>query len=295
MTMAIKWLAFTVLLGAFFGAEAQGQVTAASCNTNDVQTAINTAKEGQTVTIPSGTCTWTSGVTISGKGIAVQGQGSGRIIAYSSSTLTIGTGTRTLSIASTRVDGTYPLGPSVGQTLTISETGTRTNYMTGTVTSYSGGTLVMNIASSGGTCGDNGLSNCRRWLIATQPSTVIVNNTSGGNGAGAFQITEDTSFHTNVSGIQFAYGTGAGGDAIDINYASGGVPVLIHDLWIRTGNGSGNGIWNQSNRGVVWNLSADASPFAGSTTIIHHPADPVTNSWTTPSTWGAADTSGTNA
>ena len=84
-----------------FAVGARAQVTAASCNTSDVQTAINTATEGQTVTIPSGTCTWTSGVTISGKGIKVQGAGSGRIIAYDngSEVLTVGTGSLTVNLA----------------------------------------------------------------------------------------------------------------------------------------------------------------------------------------------------
>lgn len=294
-TITIKCLSFIFLLGALFGAQARGQVTAASCNTSDVQTAINKATEGQTVNIPAGTCTWTSGVSISGKGIAVTGAGSGRVIAYSTTQLSsIGTGTQTWSVTSANV-ATGALSITNGETLTVYELGTAGNFMTGTVTSYSGGSLIMTITSTGGTCGDNSLSNCRRWIITTPPSTVIVNNTSGGDGTGAFQITEDTSFNTNVSGIQIAYGKGAGGDAIDINYVPSGVPVLIHDMWIRTGTGSGDGIHSSTNRGVVWNLSADASPFASATTIIHHPADPVTNSWTTASTWGAADTTGTNA
>ena len=70
-------------------------------NRSDVQAAINSAAEGDTVIVPEGTCTWTSGVTISGKGIIVQGAGSGRIIAYDNGTetLTIGTGTKTFTIA----------------------------------------------------------------------------------------------------------------------------------------------------------------------------------------------------
>ena len=292
-----KWLLCVLPLTALFGGAAKAQVTAASCNASDVQAAINAATEGQTVAVPAGTCTWTSGVTISGKGITVTGAGSGRIIAISTTQLSaIGTGTQSFTITSAKVDGSFPLGPTSGQRLTIYELGTRTNFMTGTVTSYSGGTLTMNITSSGGTCGANSLSNCRRWLISTIPNTEIINNTSGGDGTGAaFKITEDTSFDTNISGIQFTYGAGNAGDAIDITYASGGLPVLIHDMWFQFGTGSGDGIHSSTNRGVVWNCSFDASPFAMSTTPIHHPADPVTTSWTTASTWGAADTSGTNA
>jgi hypothetical protein len=49
--------------------------TAASCSTADVQTQVNASINGDTVIIPAGTCTWTSSVTISGKGITIQGTG----------------------------------------------------------------------------------------------------------------------------------------------------------------------------------------------------------------------------
>ena len=37
--------------------------TAASCSTSDVQSAVNTATDGDVVTIPNGSCTWTSGIS----------------------------------------------------------------------------------------------------------------------------------------------------------------------------------------------------------------------------------------
>src|SRR5271166_3362700 len=79
------------------------QVNALSCGSIDVQNAINTATEGQTVNVPAcpAGVPWTSGVTVSGKGIKIQGAGSGRIIAYAGNTLlTISTGTKTLPITS---------------------------------------------------------------------------------------------------------------------------------------------------------------------------------------------------
>ncbi|MGC1361822.1 MAG: hypothetical protein WA826_11650, partial [Silvibacterium sp.] len=54
---------------------------AASCSASDVQTAINSASDGDTVLVPNATCssgtpaTWTSGITVS-KGIYLNGQGS---------------------------------------------------------------------------------------------------------------------------------------------------------------------------------------------------------------------------
>jgi hypothetical protein len=51
-----------------------GTVNAASCSSSDVQAAINAASSGDTVVVPSGTCTWTTAVTVSGKAVTLQGQ-----------------------------------------------------------------------------------------------------------------------------------------------------------------------------------------------------------------------------
>jgi len=53
--------------------------TAASCNQGDVQAAINQAGDGYTVVIPSGTCTWSSAVSVNAnqKSVHVEGSGSG--------------------------------------------------------------------------------------------------------------------------------------------------------------------------------------------------------------------------
>jgi hypothetical protein len=55
-------------------------ITAASCASTAVQAAINSAARGDTVVIPNGSCTWTSGVTISGKGIIVHGQSQAGVV-----------------------------------------------------------------------------------------------------------------------------------------------------------------------------------------------------------------------
>ncbi len=52
-------------------------INATSCSQADVQSAINAASNGDTVVVPSETCTWSSGVTINGKSITVQGGGIG--------------------------------------------------------------------------------------------------------------------------------------------------------------------------------------------------------------------------
>jgi hypothetical protein len=54
-------------------------INAASCSTPDVQTAVNSASNGDTVVIPNGSCTWTSGITTS-KQITISGQTKGRVL-----------------------------------------------------------------------------------------------------------------------------------------------------------------------------------------------------------------------
>jgi hypothetical protein len=297
----IEWLLCAFVLASLFGTGAKANtVTAASCNTSDVQSAINSAAEGDTVNIPAGTCSWTSGVTIIGKGLIVQGAGGGRIVAYSSTSLAISTGSQTLSILSTIVSGS-PTSISVpatissispGQTLHISETGNRQNFIQGTVTSFnsSTGSLVMNITSTGGACGNSVSgqygSNCARWLISTIPQTVIINNSTGSS---MFVINEDSSVHTSVSGIKIAAGTGTA-DAVDFN-AGGGAAIVLQNCWIEQ---SGNiSVHFNVNRGVVSNCSFDSTPFSEANIAIDpQPFDET--AWNTPSYWGALDTTGQN-
>jgi hypothetical protein len=67
---------FALLLSAAFNQQARANtVTALTCKVSDVQAAINSAKNGDTVTIP-GSCTWTTGITIpSAIGITITGTG----------------------------------------------------------------------------------------------------------------------------------------------------------------------------------------------------------------------------
>jgi hypothetical protein len=302
MTRLIKWLLLVVafLLNPLFGREAQANtINAVSCNTRDVQTAINSAAEGDTVIIPAGTCTWTTGVTVIGKGIVIKGAGSGRIIAINQDVLTIATGPLFIAtVQSARVDGTYPLGPTAGQTLRVFQVCNRQNWMQGTVTSFdsSTGALVMNVTSTSGTVAS---VQQHHWAISTLPSTSISNSAT----QPLFHVTEDTSVHTNISGIKFLQGTTLSPSAeyVYINPASpysAGQAVLIHDCWMESGSGLAS-IEAFANRGVVWNSSFDATPYAKG-----GPVGSVLNvslgdanglagvSWTTPSLWGASDTTG---
>jgi hypothetical protein len=67
-------LVFCVLLSPHANAKT---FTASSCSSNDVQTAVNSATDGDTVNIPAGSCTWTSPVTWTNKNITVLGAGIG--------------------------------------------------------------------------------------------------------------------------------------------------------------------------------------------------------------------------
>src|SRR5438876_7932866 len=73
MSRTIKWLLFAILLATLSEREARAStVTATSCNVSDVQTAINSAKDGDTVIIPNGSCSWSSGISTA-KQITIQG------------------------------------------------------------------------------------------------------------------------------------------------------------------------------------------------------------------------------
>lgn len=74
----MKSLLFGLLLSALFSATTYATTrTAATCNAIDVQAAINLAVAGDTVAVPSGTCTWTNAVTWTAPAnVTLQGAGS---------------------------------------------------------------------------------------------------------------------------------------------------------------------------------------------------------------------------
>jgi hypothetical protein len=69
-----------LLAGAAFGyTNLGGGVYQSDGSASDTQAAINAATDGQTVQIPNGTYTWSSGVNISGKAITLTGQSAGGV------------------------------------------------------------------------------------------------------------------------------------------------------------------------------------------------------------------------
>jgi len=279
-------------------------ITAVSCNTGDVQTAINSASEGETVLIPAcpSGVSWTSGMNISGKGITLQGAGAGRVIAVSISNSAIPIANGVVSfpnVQAANVAGNLTITP--GETLRIIENGFVGNFMQGAVTNYSGGALAMNITSSGGACGASApagsmQSNCKRWLIATLPSTVLINNLTSGS---MINITEDTSVHAIIAGIHFAQGSSGGGTGEEIYLTRNnpsGAAILIHDNFFESNQA--DLIDGDTNRGVIWNNSFVFSPFSQGQWAAIRIQDgnntALSTSWQTASTMGAADTNGQN-
>jgi hypothetical protein len=80
MARIAKSFFFALLLSALMPAAHAGTYTAATCNESDVNAVINgpthTAANGDTIVIPSGTCTWTSNLTVP-SGVAFTLTGSG--------------------------------------------------------------------------------------------------------------------------------------------------------------------------------------------------------------------------
>lgn len=253
-------------------------INAASCSQADVNSAVTSAVAGDTVVIPScpSGMAWTSGISISG--ITLKGGGSGRIIAWSEPSQTIGTGTKTLTVQASGLPIT------AGQWLRVSRTGTRGSYMEGAVTSYSGTTLVMNITRTGGS------GTATRWLVSTSPTTVLINNVAGN----MITMIEHASRHTRVRDIKIAAGTGTGSKIV-FAPTIGGKANILHDCWVESNSSSGNAVDAFFNRGLIYNCSFDSSPFsmAALALKIFDPAN-TTNAWGTLSTMGSSDTTGEN-
>lgn len=286
-TDTMKTIAGVIVLSLFCCVRfAYGTVYNSNGSSSDVQAKINIATNGDTVTLPSGSFTWSAGITVSGKAITIQGAGSGRVIGRSASSVAVGTGSKTFTTQS-------GLFITNGQTLKIERTGTVVSsgqptgtraYMIGTVTSYSGTTLVMNITSTSGS-GTHSV-----WIISTSAATTLTHSASASTLA---SLTEATGGNVDFSGIFFVNGSGTG-DFIHLNRVSGGKPIRVHDCYFESSSSTGDCIQADTNRGVIWNCSFSALPFAQAQLALHH-IDCPTDSWTTAANWGASDTDGTHA
>ncbi len=254
----------------------------------DVQNAINDAAVVDTwkINIPAGTFTWTGALNIAGKGIKLAGQGAGRVIAQSASSLTIGTGSKTLTLKQSG------LAINVGDTLELRRVGgiigvggTVTGdspIMVGTVTAYSGISLTVNVTAVNGV----GSGTQNTWIVSTPPTTSIIKSFSGD----FINVDEDATHSVEIAQIRFTQSSGTG-EFIWLKPSSGTKPTLIHDCYFEPDSGIAC-IYASNNRGVVWNCSFVAQYFNVSGSALHHVANNETASWTSASTMGAADTTG---
>ncbi len=265
----------------------RGTTLSTNGSSADVQAKINRAMKGDVVTIPPGSFTWTSGVTISGKAIEIQGAGAGRVIGRSTGSVSVGKGSKTFVTQS-------GLDISNGQTLRVERPGTQIVngrptgsrcYMVGTVTSYSGTSLTMNVTSTGGS-GTHPL-----WIISTMPSTTITYQTTNH----LFDITESSAGNVTLAGFKVLWNSGSGqARAIYISPRTLGKPIIIHDCYFENDAGlEHTNIWSTTSRGLVYNCSFAAFPWSesGQPIVIYASGQ---NAWNRPSTMGANDSTGTS-
>jgi len=278
--LGISLLSVCTALSTFaFTLDTANKIATTDGSQSDVSAAIasSSVTDGWIVQLPSGTFNWSSSVSIGGKGIHLRGAGSGRIVGRSTSSLSVGTGSKTLTTQS-------GLSLVSGQVVKIINTANYAYFMDGTVVSYSGTTLQVNVTASGGS-GSRAF-----WVICTDPATTI-NLNSG------FNITEDATHSVELSGFKMVVNNN---DLIIANGVSNGRPILWHDCWISV-PGTLRAIRWQVNRGVIWECSFDAGFDSGNGTgfgregkLIVFKNEGNTSSWATPSTMGMADTTGLN-
>jgi hypothetical protein len=154
MMTIVKGASLSLLLSALFvtSAWAQGSYTAASCNQSAVNAVINgpthTAVNGDVIVIPAGTCTWTSGISISGIGITIMGQGTPNTGASA-----YGAGTSNTALTQdTNSPLFYATGVPYGQTM---------RYSLLNLQPYSGLTTEAPPIVTDGSCSSSGCPNVR--------------------------------------------------------------------------------------------------------------------------------------
>src|SRR5262249_29566410 len=128
--------------------------------------------------------------------------------------------------------------------------------------------------------------------------TVITNNYTGGS---LITVTESATGNLRIEGFSFRAGAGPGGPPsffIDVFPAANGKPVLItgNSFQLDGLNNSANALGFKTNRGVVWNNTAIATPAGGvclnNAGFIRHKAPGLAQSWRTGAVYGNADTNG---
>jgi hypothetical protein len=270
---------FILILSGFVALRCEATVYHSDGSAANVQTLHNAAQNGDKITLPAGIFTWATTVRIS-KAITLQGQGSGRIIGRSLSSVAVGTGNKTFETQS-------GLPINIGQVLRVVRRVIQTDagndvsgtYMQGIVRSYSRTTLTLNVTEKGGS------GTYPAWYISTIPQTTI--NYTPASGA-AFSITPATG-NVELSGIKFL-APPPGGSAL-LLYDGFPAEILIHDCWFKVPPNA-IAIDAATNSVVMYQCSFD-SPFSAVEAFRIKWENAAGNvSWTTTDTMGNRDRNG---
>lgn len=119
------------------------------------------------------------------------------------------------------------------------------------------------------------------------------------NLANVLEITESTAGSTRLEGFDFVAGTGwhvQPNGVVKISATTNGLPVLITGNSY-AGGGAGDFFIVNTNRGVIWENSMTGVPQGGNCNntvsfLRHKPGAADSDSWTSVSTFGSADTNG---
>ena len=119
-------VSLAVFFGVLFFAESSLATTinANSCSNTDVQTAIDSSISGDTVVVPSGSCTWGASVSFSGKKITLKGAGIGNTIISFGAITVFNLGTSGSRVTGFELNGTSTSGIGVS----VAATGWRVDH-----------------------------------------------------------------------------------------------------------------------------------------------------------------------
>lgn len=257
---------------------------------SNVQSLLNSATNGQVVTVPSGNFNWTNHLLVT-NGVTLAGMGAGGYVGHSDSSVAVGTGSKTFAISATNY-----LNFTNGQPVMamFENTYYQTNSMIGTVTSWNGSSLVMNSTTATG-AGTFGM-----WAISIPPLTCITNWDVTD---GLVQITPGSvSKPSQLQGCYVTYAPLSSTvlDHVLINPGAG--IALVHDCWFsRPGNTSGRSVYFQDNKGICYRCSFDTGFLCNELNGTGNLDEALvfknvglTGSWSANSTMGQLDTGGTN-
>lgn len=218
----------------------------------DVTNALASASPGEQVNVPSGSYTWSADVDIP-EGVALVGAGGGWIQGCSSSSVSIGTGSKTFTIrTSTKLGGSSAIfGFTGGETVTARVKYSQTPLMTGTVTSWDGTDLVLNISTTAGS------GTYADWNFTREGDTRITTDST-------ISIEKHATSNSKFADLELI-NTGSG-TLVSIDGEDSDAPFILDGIQFR-GGGWARMVEIIPNGGLIANCSATAKEFNNTTGI----------------------------